>query len=87
MNQPENRPGIIRIRRSDSGNYSRCQRTQINHSHTGIHLPLEQEHQTRGPGGYGSSSSAPPTPQRHIPMKHGKKEFNLASHWEELGAS
>ncbi|MBW0462763.1 hypothetical protein O181_002478 [Austropuccinia psidii MF-1] len=31
--------------------------------------------QTRGVGGYGSRSSAPPIPQRFIPMEHKQKYF------------
>ncbi|MBW0518040.1 hypothetical protein O181_057755 [Austropuccinia psidii MF-1] len=37
--------------------------------------------------GYGSSSSAPPTPQRPFEWSMHNKRFNLASHWAELEAS
>ncbi|MBW0522432.1 hypothetical protein O181_062147 [Austropuccinia psidii MF-1] len=37
--------------------------------------------------GYDSSSSAPPTPQRSIPMENEQQESNLAPHCAELGAS
>ncbi|MBW0471222.1 hypothetical protein O181_010937 [Austropuccinia psidii MF-1] len=36
---------------------------------------------------YGSSSSAPPTPQGLIPMEHGQQEVQPSKHWEEFGAS
>ncbi|MBW0483788.1 hypothetical protein O181_023503 [Austropuccinia psidii MF-1] len=39
-----------------------------------IHFPIQQETQTRGLERYGSSSSAPPTPQRFISIEHGKQE-------------
>ncbi|MBW0557599.1 hypothetical protein O181_097314 [Austropuccinia psidii MF-1] len=42
----------------------------------------------RGLEGYGSSSSAPPTPQRLIPMKNGKQEvqprITLGRAWSKL---
>ncbi|MBW0534529.1 hypothetical protein O181_074244 [Austropuccinia psidii MF-1] len=38
------------------------------------HLPIQQKPQTRGLEGYGSSYSAPPTPQRSFPMEHGQQE-------------
>ncbi|MBW0589094.1 hypothetical protein O181_128809 [Austropuccinia psidii MF-1] len=38
-----------------------------------IHTPIKQEPHTRGLEGYGSSSSAPPTPQRFISMEHGQE--------------
>ncbi|MBW0589196.1 hypothetical protein O181_128911, partial [Austropuccinia psidii MF-1] len=39
-----------------------------------IQTPIKQEPQTRGLEGNGSSSSAPPTPQRLILMEHGQQE-------------
>ncbi|MBW0555550.1 hypothetical protein O181_095265 [Austropuccinia psidii MF-1] len=42
------------------------QDTEGNHTHRTIHFPIQQKPQTRGLEGYGSSSSAPPTPQSHV---------------------
>ncbi|MBW0486674.1 hypothetical protein O181_026389, partial [Austropuccinia psidii MF-1] len=39
-----------------------------------IHTPIQQGPQTTGLDGYGSSSSAPPTPQRFVSMEHGQQE-------------
>ncbi|MBW0489845.1 hypothetical protein O181_029560 [Austropuccinia psidii MF-1] len=63
-NQPEERTGLSRTRRS-----------------------VQQRPQTRGLDRHGSSTSAPPTPQRSVPMEDEKKRFRLDSYWEELGAS
>ncbi|MBW0510756.1 hypothetical protein O181_050471 [Austropuccinia psidii MF-1] len=52
-----------------------------------IHTPIQQEPQTRGPERYGSSSSAPPTPQGFTSKGMDKKRFNLAFHRAELGTS
>ncbi|MBW0565777.1 hypothetical protein O181_105492 [Austropuccinia psidii MF-1] len=41
--------------------------------HSSIHLSIQQKPQNRVLEGYGSSSSAPPTPQRLIPMQHGQQ--------------
>ncbi|MBW0461607.1 hypothetical protein O181_001322 [Austropuccinia psidii MF-1] len=76
-NQPEDRPRLFRVRRPGSGHHvhhNRWQDIEGNHPHTVIHPPIQWEPQTRGLEGYGSSSSAPPTPQRSIPMEHGKQE-------------
>ncbi|MBW0537922.1 hypothetical protein O181_077637 [Austropuccinia psidii MF-1] len=43
-------------------------------SHYAIHIPTQQKPQTRGLEGYGSSSSAPPTPQIPFSMEHGQQE-------------
>ncbi|MBW0509300.1 hypothetical protein O181_049015 [Austropuccinia psidii MF-1] len=49
---------------------------------------MQQEPQTRGLEGYGSSSSAPPTPQRVISMEHGQQKVqpgkSLARTWRKL---
>ncbi|MBW0499498.1 hypothetical protein O181_039213 [Austropuccinia psidii MF-1] len=62
--------------------------TEGNHTHSAIHLPIEQKPQTRGLGEYGLSSSAPPTPQRLIPMKNGKQEvqpnITLGRNWRKF---
>ncbi|MBW0474996.1 hypothetical protein O181_014711 [Austropuccinia psidii MF-1] len=76
-NQPEERQGLFRTRRSVTGhlgNSGGWKDTEGNHTHSEIHLPIQQKPQTRGLEGYGSSSSAPPTPQRFIPMENGKQE-------------
>ncbi|MBW0592905.1 hypothetical protein O181_132620 [Austropuccinia psidii MF-1] len=76
-NQPEDREGLFRTRipgrghRRHSGGWKD---TEENHTHSAIHLPIKQKPQTRGPEGYGSSSSAPLTTQRSIPMEHGQQE-------------
>ncbi|MBW0564355.1 hypothetical protein O181_104070 [Austropuccinia psidii MF-1] len=56
--------------------------------HFAIHFPIQQEPQTRGLERYGSSSSAPPTPQRFISMEHGQQEVQpgipLGRTWSKL---
>ncbi|MBW0591995.1 hypothetical protein O181_131710 [Austropuccinia psidii MF-1] len=74
-NQPEDRPGLLRTRRSQSRHYCVWKNTQGNHEHTEIHLPIQQEPHTRGMEGYGSNSTAPLTSQRLIPMKNGQQEY------------
>ncbi|MBW0562687.1 hypothetical protein O181_102402 [Austropuccinia psidii MF-1] len=72
-NQPEDREIFSRTRRPGRGHLGHSggfQETKENHTHSAIHLPIQQKPQTRGLEGYGSSSSAPPTPQRLFPMKH-----------------
>ncbi|MBW0518917.1 hypothetical protein O181_058632 [Austropuccinia psidii MF-1] len=89
-NQPEDREGFSITRRPGGGHLGHSggwQDIEENHTHSPIHIPIQQKPQTRGLEGYLSSSSAPPTPQRSFPMEHGGKRFNLASHWAELGAS
>ncbi|MBW0542461.1 hypothetical protein O181_082176 [Austropuccinia psidii MF-1] len=76
-NQPEDREGFSRTRRPRRGHLGHSggwQSTEGNHNHTAIHIPNQQEPQTRGMERYGSSSSAPPTPQRFISMEHGQQE-------------
>ncbi|MBW0478972.1 hypothetical protein O181_018687, partial [Austropuccinia psidii MF-1] len=46
----------------------------IDKPYTAIHIPVQQKPKARGLEVYGSSSSAPPTPQRPFLMKHGQKE-------------
>ncbi|MBW0490440.1 hypothetical protein O181_030155 [Austropuccinia psidii MF-1] len=58
-NQPEDREGLSRTRRPGRGN--------LGHR-------VQQKPQTRGLEGYGSSSSAPPTPQRPFSMENGQQE-------------
>ncbi|MBW0526068.1 hypothetical protein O181_065783 [Austropuccinia psidii MF-1] len=76
-NQPEDREGLSRTRRPGRGHLGHSggwQYTEGNHTHTAIQIPTQQELQTRGLEIYGSSSSAPQTPQRFISMEHGQKE-------------
>ncbi|MBW0578686.1 hypothetical protein O181_118401 [Austropuccinia psidii MF-1] len=76
-NQPEDREGLFRTRRSVRGHLlhsGQWQDTEGNPTHSAIHLPIQQRPQTRGLEGYGSSSSAPPTPQRYFPMENGQQE-------------
>ncbi|MBW0461995.1 hypothetical protein O181_001710 [Austropuccinia psidii MF-1] len=76
-NQPENREGLFRTRRPGRGHLGHSggwKETEGNHTHSAIHLPIKQKPQARGMEGYGSSSLAPPTPQRSFPMEHGQKE-------------
>ncbi|MBW0478169.1 hypothetical protein O181_017884 [Austropuccinia psidii MF-1] len=76
-NQQEDREGLSRTRipaRENLGHSCGWQETEGNHTHSSIHLPIQQKPQTRGLEGYGSSSSAPPIPQRYVPMQHGQQE-------------
>ncbi|MBW0552609.1 hypothetical protein O181_092324 [Austropuccinia psidii MF-1] len=76
-NQPEGREGFSRTRRHGRGHLGHSggwKDNEGNHTHFAIHLPIKQKHQTRGLERYGSSSSAPPTPQSSIPMEHGQQE-------------
>ncbi|MBW0489379.1 hypothetical protein O181_029094 [Austropuccinia psidii MF-1] len=68
-NQPEDRGGFSRTRRPGRrhlGHSGGWQNTKGNHTHTAIHIQIQQEPQTRGLERYGSNSSAPPTSQRFI---------------------
>ncbi|MBW0468974.1 hypothetical protein O181_008689 [Austropuccinia psidii MF-1] len=76
-NQPEDREGLSRARRPARGHLGHSggwKETEGNHTHSAIHLPIQQKPKTRGLEGYGSSSSAPLTPQRSFPMEHGQQE-------------
>ncbi|MBW0577568.1 hypothetical protein O181_117283 [Austropuccinia psidii MF-1] len=73
-NQPEDREGLSRTRRPGRGHLAHSggwQDIEGNHTHSAIHILIQQKPQTRGLEGYGSSSSAPPTPQRLFSMEHG----------------
>ncbi|MBW0479286.1 hypothetical protein O181_019001 [Austropuccinia psidii MF-1] len=75
--QKEDRQGLFRARRPGTGylgHNSGLQNTERNNTHSAIHLPDQQKPQTRGQKGYGSSSSAPTTPQQLILMEHGQQE-------------
>ncbi|MBW0468638.1 hypothetical protein O181_008353 [Austropuccinia psidii MF-1] len=62
--------------------------TEVNQTHTAIHIPIQQKPQTRGLERYGSSSSAPPTPQTFLSMEHGEQEvqpgISLGRTWSKL---
>ncbi|MBW0526045.1 hypothetical protein O181_065760 [Austropuccinia psidii MF-1] len=76
-NQLEDREGLSITRRPGKGHLGHSggwQDTEENHTHPAIHFPIKQEPQTRGIERYGSSSSAPPTPQRFISMERGQQE-------------
>ncbi|MBW0544803.1 hypothetical protein O181_084518, partial [Austropuccinia psidii MF-1] len=77
-NQPEDREGFSRTRRPGRGHLGHiggCQNNEGDNINLAIHTPIQQEPQTRGLEGCGSSSSAPPTPQRFISMEHGQQKF------------
>ncbi|MBW0523860.1 hypothetical protein O181_063575 [Austropuccinia psidii MF-1] len=84
LNQPEDRPGTFRTRRKPFEHHDKWQDPQRNNFHTSIHLPIQQEHKTRGMDRHVSSASALLTPQGFVPMSNGKRGFNLTSNWEEL---
>ncbi|MBW0518628.1 hypothetical protein O181_058343 [Austropuccinia psidii MF-1] len=75
--QPEDRESLSRTRRPGRGHLE-CsggwQEIEGNNTHSAIHIPNKQKPQHRGLQGYGSSSSAPPTPQRPFSMEHGQQE-------------
>ncbi|MBW0477823.1 hypothetical protein O181_017538 [Austropuccinia psidii MF-1] len=76
-NQPEDREGLSRTKRHgrrDLGHSGGLKYNEGNHTHPSIHFPIQQQPQTRGLERYQSSSSAPPTPQRFISIKHGQQE-------------
>ncbi|MBW0517341.1 hypothetical protein O181_057056 [Austropuccinia psidii MF-1] len=76
-NQPEDREGLSRSRRHGRGPLGHSggwQDIEGNHTHLAIHISIQQEPPTRGLDRHGSSSSAPPTPQRFISMEHGQQE-------------
>ncbi|MBW0470671.1 hypothetical protein O181_010386 [Austropuccinia psidii MF-1] len=90
-NQPEDREGLSRIRRPERGHLGDSggwKDSEGNHTHSAIHFPIKQEPQTRGLERYGSSSSAPPTPQRFISIEHGQQEvqpgISLGRTWSKL---
>ncbi|MBW0468826.1 hypothetical protein O181_008541 [Austropuccinia psidii MF-1] len=77
-NLPEHKPGLLRTKRSGHGNHSLWQDTEGNNTNFSIHLPIQQEPQTRGLEGYGSSSQAPQEHQRFILMEHGKQDIQTS---------
>ncbi|MBW0509783.1 hypothetical protein O181_049498 [Austropuccinia psidii MF-1] len=90
-NKPEDREGFARTRRPGRGHLGHSvgwHKTEGNHTHSSIHFPIQQEPQNRGLEKYGSSPSAPPTPQRFISMEHGQQEVQpdipLGRTWSKL---
>ncbi|MBW0508717.1 hypothetical protein O181_048432 [Austropuccinia psidii MF-1] len=90
-NQPEDREGLSRTRGPGGGNLGHSggqQDIEGNNTHSAIHFPIQQKPQNRGLEGYGSSSSAPPTPQRPFPMEHEQQEVQprtqLGRTWSKL---
>ncbi|MBW0557323.1 hypothetical protein O181_097038 [Austropuccinia psidii MF-1] len=90
-NQPEDREGLSRSQRPGRGHLGHSggwQNTEGNHTHPAIHTPIQQEPQTRVMEQYGSSSSAPPTPQRFVSMEHGQQDvqpgISLGRTWRKL---
>ncbi|MBW0541577.1 hypothetical protein O181_081292 [Austropuccinia psidii MF-1] len=84
-NHPEDREGLSRARRPGGGHLGHScgwQDTEGKNTHCSIHFPIQQEPQTRGLERYGSSFSAPPTPQRFISMEPAQQEKSLESHQE-----
>ncbi|MBW0547556.1 hypothetical protein O181_087271 [Austropuccinia psidii MF-1] len=72
--QQEERTVLFRSRKSVFGKNGKWENTEGNHAHTPIHLPIQQRPQTRGLDRHGSSTSAPPNPQRPVPVEHGAQE-------------
>ncbi|MBW0563696.1 hypothetical protein O181_103411 [Austropuccinia psidii MF-1] len=73
----EDKERFFRTRRPGRGHLGHSggwQDTEGNHTHSAIHFPIQQEPRTRRLERYGSSSSAPPTPQIFISMQHGRQE-------------
>ncbi|MBW0477696.1 hypothetical protein O181_017411 [Austropuccinia psidii MF-1] len=90
-NQPEDREGLSRTRRPGGGHLGHSggwQEIEVNHTHSSIHIPIQQKPKTRGLEGYGSSTLAPPTPQRPFSIEHGQQEVQhsipLGRTWGKL---
>ncbi|MBW0491930.1 hypothetical protein O181_031645 [Austropuccinia psidii MF-1] len=89
-NQTEDREGLSRTRipgRGHLGHSGGYQDIEGNHTHSAIYIPIQQKPQTRGREGYGSSSSASPTPQTPFSMEYGQQEVQPSIPLEELGTS
>ncbi|MBW0530822.1 hypothetical protein O181_070537 [Austropuccinia psidii MF-1] len=90
-NQPEDREGLSRTRRPERGHLGHSSGWKNNggdNINPAIHTPIQWRPQTRGLEIHGSSSSAPPTPQRPIPMEHGQQEvqpgISLGRTWSKF---
>ncbi|MBW0462074.1 hypothetical protein O181_001789 [Austropuccinia psidii MF-1] len=88
---PEDREGFSRTRRPGRGHVGHSgewQDIEGCHTHSAIHIPIQQKTQTRTLEGYAPGSSAPPTPQRPSPMEHGQQEVQhgipLGRTWRKL---
>ncbi|MBW0548724.1 hypothetical protein O181_088439, partial [Austropuccinia psidii MF-1] len=89
--QPEDREGFSITRRPGRGHLGHSggwQNDVGDNMNLAIHTPIQQEPQTTGLERHGSSSSAPPTPQRFISMKHGQQEvqpgISLGRTWRKF---
>ncbi|MBW0514680.1 hypothetical protein O181_054395 [Austropuccinia psidii MF-1] len=89
--QPEDREGLSttgRPGRGHLGDSGGWQDIEGNHTHSATNILIKQKPQTRGLEGYGSSSSAPPTPQRPFSMDHGQQGVQpaipLGRTWSKL---
>ncbi|MBW0553866.1 hypothetical protein O181_093581 [Austropuccinia psidii MF-1] len=89
--QPEDREGLSRTRRPGRGHLAHSggwQEIEQNHTHSAIHIPIQQKPQNRVMETYGSSSSAPPTPQRPFSREHGQHKVQpgipLGRTWSNL---
>ncbi|MBW0520059.1 hypothetical protein O181_059774 [Austropuccinia psidii MF-1] len=74
-NQPEDREGLSRTKRPGRrhlGHIGGWENNEGDNINPAIHTSIQQKYQTRGLEAYGSSSSAPPTPQTFISMEHGQ---------------
>ncbi|MBW0488181.1 hypothetical protein O181_027896 [Austropuccinia psidii MF-1] len=87
----EDREGLSRTRRPVRGHLGHSggwQDIEGNHNQSTIHIPVQQKPKTRGLEGYGSSSSAPPTPQRPFSMELGQQDVKpgipLGRTWSKL---
>ncbi|MBW0518968.1 hypothetical protein O181_058683 [Austropuccinia psidii MF-1] len=87
----KDREGLSRTRRPGRGHLGHSggwQDTEGNHTHSAIPFPIQQEPQNRGLESYGSSSSAPPTPQIFISMEHEQQEVQpgiaLGRTWSKI---
>ncbi|MBW0518245.1 hypothetical protein O181_057960 [Austropuccinia psidii MF-1] len=83
--------GTFKARRPGRGHLGHSGGWQSNEGdniNPAIHTQIQQEPQTRGLERYGSTSSAPPTPQRFISMKRGQQEvqpsISLGRTWSKL---
>ncbi|MBW0462953.1 hypothetical protein O181_002668 [Austropuccinia psidii MF-1] len=76
--QPEDREALSRTRRPGRGHLGHSggwKDIEGNHTHSAIHISIQQKTQTRGLERYGSSSSPTPTPQRPFSMEHGHQDI------------
>ncbi|MBW0471238.1 hypothetical protein O181_010953 [Austropuccinia psidii MF-1] len=88
--QPEDIEGLSRTRRPGKrhlGHSGLWQGTEGSHTQPAIHFPIQQKPQNRGLEGYGSSSSAPQTPQRPFSIEPAQQEvkpgITLSRNWSK----